>query len=156
MLAGVANTPLAASIMAIELFGASVAPYAAVSCIVSFLITGRRSIYNKQHFAFDKNMSEDYEDAQEEEQNIKQLEKTLNKKNFILASVKHLIPDIKNKDQIDEQKTNKKQKKKNIRTKQQEIQIQQKNERENKTKTKKSILSHLLFSFDENNNEDGK
>ena len=156
VLAGVANTPLAASIMAIELFGASVAPYAAVSCIVSFLITGRRSIYNKQHFAFDKNMSEDYEDAQEEEQNIKQLEKTLNKKNFILASVKHLIPDIKNKDQIDEQKTNKKQKKKNIRTKQQEIQIQQKNERENKTKTKKSILSHLLFSFDENNNEDGK
>jgi len=67
VLAGAANTPLAASIMAIELFGASIAPYAAVSCIVSFLVTGRRSI----------------------------------KKNFILQSIRHLLPNTMNKKEID-------------------------------------------------------
>ena len=154
VLAGVANTPLAASIMAIELFGASVAPYAAVSCIVSFLITGRRSIYNKQHFAFDKNMSEDYEDEKEEEQNINQLEKTLNRKNFILASVKHLIPDIKPKEQNTELKVNKKHKRKQTQIKEQGIQI--KTQKQIHKKNKVSILSHLLFSFDENNSEDEK
>jgi H+/Cl- antiporter ClcA len=48
LLAGTANTPIAASIMAIELFGPAIAPYAAVSCIISFLITGHRSVYPSQ------------------------------------------------------------------------------------------------------------
>lgn len=95
VLAGVANTPLAASVMAIELFGATIAPYAAVSCIVSFLVTGRRSIFSKQHFTFDKNLSEDDETSCER-QSMAQLETTLKKKNFILSSVRHLIPDMKN------------------------------------------------------------
>ncbi len=114
VLAGVANTPLAASVMAIELFGSSIAPYAAVSCIVSFLITGRRSIFNKQQFAFDKNLSEDNETPQEK-QSIKQLEKTLKKKNFILSSVKHLIPEIKELELplVDKKRKSKKRKKKN-------------------------------------------
>jgi H+/Cl- antiporter ClcA len=48
LLAGAANTPIAASIMAIELFGPELAPYAAISCIISFLMTGHRSVYPSQ------------------------------------------------------------------------------------------------------------
>jgi len=47
-LAGCANTPIAASVMAIELFGATLSPYAAVTCIVSFLLVGHRSVYPSQ------------------------------------------------------------------------------------------------------------
>ncbi|MBQ6224191.1 MAG: chloride channel protein, partial [Campylobacter sp.] len=86
ILAGVANTPLAASIMAMELFGADIAPYAAVSCIVSFLITGQRSLFDKQRFHFDKRISDD------DIETIPQLENRLKKRNFFLSMVKHLIP----------------------------------------------------------------
>ncbi len=48
VLAGSANTPIAASIMAMELFGTNIAPYATVACVVSFLITGHRSVYPSQ------------------------------------------------------------------------------------------------------------
>jgi len=48
VLAGVTNTPIAASIMAIELFGPEIAPYAAIACIISYLMTGHRSIYPAQ------------------------------------------------------------------------------------------------------------
>jgi H+/Cl- antiporter ClcA len=48
LLAGAANTPIAASIMAVELFGPQIAPYAAVSCVISFLMTGHRSVYPSQ------------------------------------------------------------------------------------------------------------
>jgi hypothetical protein len=51
VLAGTANTPLAASIMAIELFGAPIAPYATVVCVISFLITGRQSIFPHQRIS---------------------------------------------------------------------------------------------------------
>ncbi|MDD5634245.1 MAG: chloride channel protein [Candidatus Omnitrophica bacterium] len=54
LLAGTANTPIAASIMAIELFGPKIAPYAAVACIISFLMTGHRSVYPSQILAFKK------------------------------------------------------------------------------------------------------
>ncbi len=57
VLAGTANTPIASSIMAIELFGAGIAPYAALSCIISFLITGHRSIYPSQIFGIRKSAS---------------------------------------------------------------------------------------------------
>ncbi len=48
LLAGAANTPIAASIMAIELFGAEIAPYAAVASVISFIISGHRSAYASQ------------------------------------------------------------------------------------------------------------
>ncbi|MGQ9810411.1 MAG: hypothetical protein ACUVQ7_03600, partial [bacterium] len=48
VLAGATNAPIAASIMSVELFGASLAPYAALSCVISFLVTGHRSIYPSQ------------------------------------------------------------------------------------------------------------
>jgi len=57
LLAGAANTPISASIMAIELFGPEVAPYAAVACIVSFLMTGHRSVYPSQVLSLSKSSS---------------------------------------------------------------------------------------------------
>ncbi len=48
VLAGAANTPIAASIMAVELFGPVVAPYATVACVISFLMTGHKSVYPSQ------------------------------------------------------------------------------------------------------------
>lgn len=46
--AGATNTPLACSIMAIELFGADCGVYVAIACVVAYLVSGHNSIYNKQ------------------------------------------------------------------------------------------------------------
>jgi hypothetical protein len=43
--------------MAAELFGHSLAPYAAVSSVITFLITGHRSVYTSQLLAFAKSSS---------------------------------------------------------------------------------------------------
>ena len=59
----VANTPLAASIMAIELFGPAIAPYATVVCVISFLITGRQSIYPSQRISMDSGKTLEEEPA---------------------------------------------------------------------------------------------
>ncbi|RXJ97853.1 voltage-gated chloride channel [Arcobacter sp. CECT 8986] len=48
VLAGAANAPIAATIMAVELFGVEIAHYAAISAVISFLITGHRSVYASQ------------------------------------------------------------------------------------------------------------
>lgn len=53
VLAGTANTPISASIMAIELFGAPIAPYATLVCVISFLMTGRQSIFPHQRISWD-------------------------------------------------------------------------------------------------------
>ena len=57
LLAGSANTPIAASIMAVELFGPVVAPYATIACIISFLMTGHRSVYPSQILSIKKSQS---------------------------------------------------------------------------------------------------
>ncbi len=57
LLAGSANTPIAATILAVELFGPNVAPYAAVACVTSFLMTGHRSVYPSQIYAIMKSSS---------------------------------------------------------------------------------------------------
>ena len=54
LLAGAANTPISASIMAAEMFGPQVAPYAALACVISFLMTGHRSVYPSQVLAATK------------------------------------------------------------------------------------------------------
>ena len=46
--AGAANTPLACSVMAMELFGVEVGAFAALACAVSYLFSGRASIYRAQ------------------------------------------------------------------------------------------------------------
>lgn len=61
LLAGAANTPIAASIMGLELFGPEVASYAAISCVLSFLMTGHRSIYPSQILSIKKASSVDVE-----------------------------------------------------------------------------------------------
>jgi H+/Cl- antiporter ClcA len=57
LLAGAANTPISSSIMAIELFGPAIGPYAAVACVISFLMTGHRSVYPSQVLSFTKSAS---------------------------------------------------------------------------------------------------
>ena len=48
LLAGAANAPLAASVMAIELFGPAIGPFAAIAAIVAFMMSGHRSVYPSQ------------------------------------------------------------------------------------------------------------
>jgi H+/Cl- antiporter ClcA len=57
VLAGVANTPIAASIMAIELFGPEIGVYAAIACIISFLMSGYRSLFPSQILSVSKSSS---------------------------------------------------------------------------------------------------
>jgi len=54
VLAGATNSPIAATIMAVELFGIDIAHYAAISAVISFLITGHRSVYASQILAMKK------------------------------------------------------------------------------------------------------
>ena len=46
--AGATNTPLACTIMAMELFGSGCGVFAAIACVVSYLFSGHNSIYQKQ------------------------------------------------------------------------------------------------------------
>ena len=48
LLSGAVNTPVAAVILVAELYGADVIPYAAISCCVSYIISGHRSVYPSQ------------------------------------------------------------------------------------------------------------
>ncbi len=59
VLAGAANTPIAAGILSIELFGRSIGPYACVACVISFLMTGHRSVYPSQILSVKKSQSLD-------------------------------------------------------------------------------------------------
>jgi len=65
LVAGAANTPISASIMAMELFGPQLAPYAAVSCVISFLMTGHRSVYPSQILSMSKSSSLSVKHGQE-------------------------------------------------------------------------------------------
>ena len=47
--AGAANTPIASTLMAIELFGAEAGAYAGIACVVSYLCSGHSGIYHSQH-----------------------------------------------------------------------------------------------------------
>ena len=46
--AGAANTPIASTLMAMELFGAELGVYAALACVVSYLCSGHAGIYRAQ------------------------------------------------------------------------------------------------------------
>lgn len=46
--AGAANTPIACTLMAMELFGAEVGVYAGIACVVSYLFSGHTGIYRSQ------------------------------------------------------------------------------------------------------------
>lgn len=49
--AGAANTPIASTLMAIELFGADIGIYAAMGCVVAYLVSGYTGIYRSQRVA---------------------------------------------------------------------------------------------------------
>jgi H+/Cl- antiporter ClcA len=46
--AGATNTPLACTLMAMELFGSGCGVYVAIACVISYLLSGHNSIYHKQ------------------------------------------------------------------------------------------------------------
>ncbi len=46
--AGAANTPIASTLMAIELFGAEAGAYAGIACVFSYLFSGHSGIYHSQ------------------------------------------------------------------------------------------------------------
>jgi len=54
VLSATTNTPIASTIMAIELFGIDIAHYAALSAVISFLLSGHRSIFSTQLLAMKK------------------------------------------------------------------------------------------------------
>lgn len=57
VLSSTTNAPIAATIMAVELFGIDIAHYAAISAVISFLISGHRSIFPSQILAMKKSNS---------------------------------------------------------------------------------------------------
>lgn len=52
--AGAANTPIATTLMAMELFGAEIAPLAAIGCVTAYLISGHTGIYHAQRVGHGK------------------------------------------------------------------------------------------------------
>lgn len=54
--AGAANTPLATIVMAIELFGPQIAPFAAIACVASYLFSGHSGIYHAQRLGRAKHL----------------------------------------------------------------------------------------------------
>jgi H+/Cl- antiporter ClcA len=92
LLAGAANTPIAASILAVELFGSQIAPYAAVACVTSFLMTGHRSVYPSQVFAIMKSSS--FHDLTGKEVTNVQAEFLLRRKSltrYILSAFRRIV-----------------------------------------------------------------
>lgn len=57
LLAGAANTPIAAAVMAIEMFGPQIGSYAAIACVVSYIAAGHRSVYASQLLGVTKSSS---------------------------------------------------------------------------------------------------
>lgn len=95
VLAGTTNTPLASSIMAIELFGSTITPYAAVACVISFLITGERSLFGRQKVTFIKDLEYDAGQHGGVPAAMSQPKKLRSRKASILKLVRHLIPDAR-------------------------------------------------------------
>ena len=52
--AAASNTPLALSIMALELLGGAAFPHVVIVCVFSYVLTGHRSIYVSQRLRTDK------------------------------------------------------------------------------------------------------
>ncbi len=55
--AGAANTPLASTLMAVELFGAEAGAYAGIACVISYLFSGHAGIYHAQLVGRSKHLS---------------------------------------------------------------------------------------------------
>jgi H+/Cl- antiporter ClcA len=62
--AGAANTPLASTLMAIELFGSPAGIYAGIACVCSYLCSGHVGIYRSQRVGLSKYTSLKYQEGQ--------------------------------------------------------------------------------------------
>ena len=62
--AGAANTPLACTVMALELFGAANVVFFAIACVISYFASAHRGIYNSQRIGTPKGWARDDLDAQ--------------------------------------------------------------------------------------------
>ncbi|PPU95077.1 voltage-gated chloride channel family protein [Xanthomonas albilineans] len=51
---GAANTPIATTLMAMELFGADIGPLAAIGCVTAYLFSGHTGIYHSQRVGHGK------------------------------------------------------------------------------------------------------
>jgi H+/Cl- antiporter ClcA/PII-like signaling protein len=54
---GAANTPIASTFMAVELFGAEAGAFAGIACVVSYLFSGHAGIYHAQRVGRSKHLS---------------------------------------------------------------------------------------------------
>lgn len=61
--AGASNTPLACTIMGIELFGAGVEIYVGIACVMAYLFSGHGSIYSAQLVGTSKHPSFDHHEG---------------------------------------------------------------------------------------------
>jgi len=57
LLSAGAGTPIAASVMALELFGPEIGTYAALACCTAYIVVGHRSVYPSQILGASKSMS---------------------------------------------------------------------------------------------------
>lgn len=55
--AGAANTPIASTLMAVELFGAEAGAYAGIACVISYLFSGHAGIYQAQRIGKSKHLN---------------------------------------------------------------------------------------------------
>ena len=55
--AGAANTPIASTLMALELFGAEAGAFAGIACVISYLFSGHSGIYTAQRVGKSKHLS---------------------------------------------------------------------------------------------------
>lgn len=61
--AGAANTPIATTLMAMELFGADIGPLAAIGCVTAYLFSGHTGIYRAQRIGHRKHHGRAAEDG---------------------------------------------------------------------------------------------
>lgn len=62
--AGAANTPIASTLMAVELFGAEAGAYAGIACVIAYLFSGHAGIYNSQRVGRSKLFRHSHEEGQ--------------------------------------------------------------------------------------------
>ncbi len=55
--AGAANTPIASTLMAVELFGAEAGAYAGIACVIGYLFSGHAGIYHAQRVGRSKQLN---------------------------------------------------------------------------------------------------
>ena len=67
---GVTNCPLASILLSVELFGSGALLFFALACALSFLLSGRYSLYSSQNIVYSKleaRLNDQYQTEQEKE-----------------------------------------------------------------------------------------